>query len=138
MMNTPHHGTPFNLYHLRFAECHPNADHISEVACVILAETWLNRVRSTMPNGRSRNMEDWTRNNAEIMDAFERSVSVDAPDFALFEGLQYPCERCAATTTLRDAYLVSVDEDGLPNHDGYPEYLCADCGRQAVDEDADS
>ncbi len=38
MMNTPHHGTPFNLYHLRFAECHPNADHISEVACVILAE----------------------------------------------------------------------------------------------------
>lgn len=67
------------------------------------------------------------------MDAFERSESVGTPDFSLFEGMQYPCEHCAATTTLRKAHLVTFDSDGLPNHEGFPEYLCADCAAKVVD-----
>lgn len=124
---------PYNLNDLRFAGCHPDNNHASEIVCVILAESWLNRLRGTLHGRRNREMEDWVRNNRDVMDAFERSESVDSPDFGLFEQLQYPCEHCAATTTLRDAHLVCFGSDRLPGYEGFPEYLCADCTSKVVD-----
>jgi len=131
-MKRTHSLYPNNLYRLRYAGCHPNDKYVSEIACVIITESWLNRLRCRMPRHANREPEDWVKNNADVLDAFERSVSVGDPNFGHFERLQYPCEQCGATTTLRKAHLVSVDEDGLPNHEGFPKYLCADCATEAM------
>ena len=59
----------------------------------------------------------------------------DAADFSLFEAVLYPCECCAATVALRAAHLVSRDSNGCPNHDGFPDYLCAACAKEAIKEE---
>ncbi len=123
---------PRDLYGLRYADCRPNADHLAEKTCAILAKTWLNRLQDDF---RGRESEEWVRNNGEIMEAFERSVTENNPIFSLFESLRYPCDHCGTTIPLRAAHLVSVDANGCLNHDGFPDYLCAACAKDAVGDE---
>ena len=120
---------PKNIYGLRYANCSPNDRYAVDKTYAILAEAWLERLQGDF-HGREPN--DWVRNNREIMSAFEHSVAKNKPDFSLFEVVQYPCEHCAATVALREAHLVSLDSNGCPNHDGFPDYLCADCAKEAI------
>ncbi len=123
---------PNNIYGLRYANYCPNDRHAVDKTYAILAETWLERLQGDF-HGREPN--DWVRYNREIMSAFEHSVAKNEPDFSLFEAVQYPCERCATTVALRAAHLVSLDSNGCPNHDGFPEYLCAACAKEAIKEE---
>lgn len=124
------------FFQLRYAGCYPNDNYAAEVACVIVAQSWLNRLRFMSYNSNfSRETLDWVFNNSDVMDAFERSMSVGDQNFKLLEGLQYRCENCCKTTTLREAHLVAVDGDGLPDHEGFPKYLCKKCTIKAIGED---
>lgn len=120
------------LYRVRYNSYCPSAAHAAEMTCVILTEIWLQRVRAV---STGREMEDWVKNNRDIIDAFECSESVGNPDFRVFERLQYPCEHCSKVTPLREAYLVAVDADGLPDHEGFPKYLCKKCKIEAIGDD---
>ena len=126
-----HFFDPNSLYGLRYAGYHPSDAHAAEIACVILTETWLHRVNGEQ---QRRELETWVRNNRDIMDAYVRSVSVGDRNYTLFEGLEYPCEHCTKVTTLRNAHLVSLDSSGLPNHEGFPKYVCADCAQKTTGE----
>jgi hypothetical protein len=122
---------PNGLSALRYAGYHPSDTYGEEVAAVILTKTWLNQRNAELTHAKP---VDWVRHNWDIMNAYERSISDDAPNHLLIEGLQYPCELCTAITTLRDAHLFSLDSFGLPNDDGFPQDVCGDCAQKAIGE----